>query len=124
MQTPLANGVIQLVEGESLAFRAARNHRLECTAGVVWLTVEGQAGDFLIAQGEGVYIESNGLALVEGMPFGAIRLVSDAAWAKPRAKSADRPLFPRPMSARVMETATSLILGLLESRCFSSRLHV
>jgi hypothetical protein len=120
MRMSLDNGVIQLVEGEPLAFRAARKYGLECTPGRVWLTVEGQAGDFLIAQGERVHIESDGLALVEGMPSGAIRLVNDAAWARPRAKCADRLYSPRPLPARLSEVVTSLILALLKSRRFSS----
>lgn len=116
----LEDGIVQLVEAEPLAFRAARNCRLECTAGRVWLTVEGQAGDFLIAQGDRVHIESDGLALVEGMPSGAIRFISDAPWPEPRSISADRPHLPRPMPARLREVVTSLILALLKSRRFSS----
>ncbi|MBI3525439.1 MAG: DUF2917 domain-containing protein [Betaproteobacteria bacterium] len=80
MRLSLKNGVIQLAEGRLLTFRGARNIHLECTAGMVWLTVEGQAGDFLLTKGERLRIESNGLALVEGSPAGSIRLVSGAPW--------------------------------------------
>jgi DUF2917 family protein len=80
MWMSLRNGVIQLAEGKPLAFRGARGVELECTDGRVWLTVEGQAGDFLLARGERLRIDSNGLALVEGLPGGAIRLLSAAPW--------------------------------------------
>jgi len=80
MRMSLRNGVIQLAEGKPLAFRGARAVHLECTEGRVWLTVAGQAGDFLLGKGERLRIESNGLALVEGFPAGSIRLVSVTPW--------------------------------------------
>ena len=78
MLMTLRNMVIQLAEGKSLAFRGARDVHLECTEGMVWLTVEGQPGDFLLAKGEQVRIESNGLALIQGLPSGSVQLVSMA----------------------------------------------
>lgn len=77
MRISLRNEVVQLAEGKPLAFRGAHGIYLECTEGMVWLTIEGQLGDFLLAKGERLRIESNSLALVEGLPSGAIRLVSD-----------------------------------------------
>ena len=79
MLMSLGNMVIQLAEGKRLAFRGARDVHLECTEGLVWLTVEGQAGDFLLARGERLRIESNGLAIIQGMPSASIRLDSMAA---------------------------------------------
>lgn len=80
MRMSLRNGVIQVAEGAPLAFRGARHVHLECTAGRVWLTVAGQPGDFLLGKGERLRIESNGLALVEGFPFGSIQLISVTPW--------------------------------------------
>jgi hypothetical protein len=80
MRVSLRNGAIQLAAREPLAFRGARGVHLECADGMVWLTVEGQSGDFLLAKGQQLRIESNGLALVEGFPSGAIRLASEASW--------------------------------------------
>ena len=77
MLMPLKNIVIKLEE-KQLAFRGAREVHLECTEGVVWLTVEGQPGDFLLTRGERLGIESNGLALVQGLPSGSVRMVSEA----------------------------------------------
>lgn len=81
MKMSLRNVVIQLADGKPLAFQGARGVHLECTAGRVWLTLEGQAGDFVLAEGGRLRIEGNGLALVEGAPTGAIRLVGAAHWA-------------------------------------------
>ena len=75
----LENMVIQLVEGKRLAFRGARDVHLECTDGLLWLTVEGHSGDFLLARGERMRIESNGLAIIQGMPSASIRLACMAA---------------------------------------------
>jgi len=80
MRVSLSNGIIQLDEWKPLAFRDARGVRLECTAGRVWLTVEGQPGDFYLAAGEGLRLASNGLAVVEGMPQGSVRLVAYSPW--------------------------------------------
>ena len=76
------NESIRLAADRPLAFRGARGFHLECTEGRVWLTVEGQGGDFFLARGERLCIESDGLALVEGSPSGTIRLLSGAPWTK------------------------------------------
>ena len=70
--------VIQLKEGRQFAFRGARDAYLECIEGMAWLTVEGQPGDFLLTRGERLRIESNGLALIQGLPSVSVRLDSMA----------------------------------------------
>ena len=80
MRSSPRNASIRLAADRPLAFRGARGFRLECTEGRVWLTVEGQGGDFFLARGERLGIESDGLALVEGFPSGTIRLLSGAPW--------------------------------------------
>ncbi len=76
MLMSFGNMVIQLAEGISFAFRGARDVHLECTEGMVWLTVEGQICDFLLAKGERLRIESNGLVLIQGLPSGSVQPVS------------------------------------------------
>jgi hypothetical protein len=76
MRISLENMVIELAGDRQFAFREAQGVDLECTGGMVWLTVEDQPGDFLLAKGERLRIESNGLALVQGMPSGSARLIS------------------------------------------------
>lgn len=78
MHISLGNRVIQLAEGRPLAVRGARYACLECTEGMVWLTLEGRPDDYFLRRGEQLRIESDGLTLVEGNPCGAIRLVSAA----------------------------------------------
>jgi len=78
MQMSQENRIFQLDGKKQFAFRQAQGIYLECTEGKIWLTVEGQPGDFLLAKGERVRIESNGLALVQGLPSGSIRLVNEA----------------------------------------------
>lgn len=75
-----SNGTIQLDEWSPLAFRDARGLRVECTHGRIWVTVEGQAGDFFLVAGEAILIGSAGLVLIEGVPRGNVRLVAEAPW--------------------------------------------
>jgi hypothetical protein len=80
MNTLLSNKPTRLGMGEIVAFRGARGSYLECTNGMVWLTIEGQPGDFYLEQGSGVRIASNGLVLIEGMPTGEIRQIREVPW--------------------------------------------
>ena len=75
MQMSLGDLVIQLSTGKMLAFRGARNIGLRCTDGAVWLTVEGRPDDMVLTKGERQLIESNGLALIQGLPSGSVQLV-------------------------------------------------
>ena len=101
MRMSFRNAVIQLVDGKPLAFQGARGVHLECIEGMVWLTLEGQAGDFLLARGERLRIESNGLALVEALRSGAIRLVDEAHWAIRWANRLSRLFCPLAMPSRL-----------------------
>lgn len=74
------SGTIQLDEWSPLALRDARGLRVECARGRIWVTAEGQAGDFYLNAGEGMRITTSGLVLVEGVPRGSVRLVADAPW--------------------------------------------
>lgn len=78
--TLLRNQVTRLGRGDNIAFRGARGSYLECTRGMVWLTIEGQPGDFYLKQGSGLRIASKGLVLIEGMPAGEIRLIREVPW--------------------------------------------
>jgi len=78
MQISLRNEVILLTDGKPLAIRGARGIILECTDGLIWLTVKGELDDFWLIKGERLRIENNGLALIEGFSSGAVRLVSES----------------------------------------------
>lgn len=80
MWMSLRNNVIQLAAGKPVSFRDARGIRLQCVSGRVWVTVEGQPGDYLLLSGREMVIAARGLVVVEGMPVGAIKLHSPAPW--------------------------------------------
>ncbi len=100
MRRSSRNESIRLAADRPLAFRGARGFHLECTEGRVWLTVEGQSGDFFLAGGERLGIESDGLALVEGFPSGTVRLLSGAHWTRLLASWCKRRFAPSAMSLR------------------------
>lgn len=75
-----SGGTIQLDAWSPLALRDASGLRVECTHGRIWVTIEGQAGDFFLDAGEGMRVVSKGLVLIEGVPRGNVRLVADAPW--------------------------------------------
>jgi len=76
MRMSLDNMVIQLAERKMLTIRDARDIRIECNEGIVWLTIEGQPGDFLLEKGEHLHIKNKGPAFIQGMPYGLVKLVS------------------------------------------------
>lgn len=75
-----SNGTIHLDEWSPYAFRDARGMHVKCTHGRIWVTIEGQAGDFFLEAGEALRIDTAGLVLVEGVPRGNLRLVAAAPW--------------------------------------------
>ena len=99
METSSENTVIQLGPNRTLAFRDARDVLLECTEGVVWLTIEGESCDVLLAKGDKLRIDSNGLALIQGLPFCSIQLMSIATSSSdirvPKVMFSDLNLFDR-----------------------------
>lgn len=80
MSTCLKNAPIRVSSGEVLSLRGIRGALLECNEGALWLTVQGQPGDFLLTPGKQLRIASNGLVVVEGLPAGSIRRIRRAAW--------------------------------------------
>lgn len=80
MWISLRQGRVQLNGDVPVTFRGARGYWIECVDGRIWLTITGQAGDFLLGAGERLRIESDGLALVAGLPAGTLRLYCEPAW--------------------------------------------
>ncbi len=79
MRMSLDNMVIQLAERKMLTIRDARDIRIECNEGMVWVTVEGQPGDFVLAKGEHLLIKNKGPVFIQGMPYALVKLVSAAS---------------------------------------------
>ena len=93
MWISLRNSVVQLEENKPVSFRDARGACLHCVSGMVWVTIADQPGDFLLHAGEHLQIDSSGLAVVEGMPAGAIVLHAPAPWPIRGANLIVRPLL-------------------------------
>ena len=108
MRSPPGNGIIQLAADGPLALRGARNAELECVEGAVWLTLEGEPQDYLLAAGERMRLARGGLALVEGNPVGAIRLIRATprwiAWASALLRRFE-PRAPLPRIARTLDVS-------------------
>lgn len=80
MSNSLKNAPIRVSGGEVLSLRGIRGALLECSEGALWLTVQGQPGDFLLTAGKQLRITSTGLVVIEGLPSGSIRQIRRSAW--------------------------------------------
>ncbi len=79
MHLDLQNGELLLAADAPVALSGARGIRVACTAGTVWLTIEGERGDIFLSPGESHLIAADGLALVEAARgSGRVRLQRQA----------------------------------------------
>jgi hypothetical protein len=92
MRMSLGNGVVQLVEGCPLSIRGARGLLLECAEGCAWCTLEGLSEDFILAKGKRLHVENNRHVIVQGLPYCAIRLVSEVPTSSRWSDKVIRPL--------------------------------
>lgn len=56
--------VHQIGEASPLRLHAVRGRRIDCLAGVLWITVSGEAEDFYLSAGESLVVPTHGLVLV------------------------------------------------------------
>lgn len=63
-----------LSDSRPVSLRQARGLRVTCTAGIVWITVTGEAGDIFLTPGQSHQISRNGLVVIESIGSGKIRL--------------------------------------------------
>ena len=73
MDQDLYNNELCLADNVPFRLLSATGVRVVCTAGVLWLTVEGEAGDILLAAGESHLVRGRGLALLEAIGTGRVR---------------------------------------------------
>ncbi|WP_313952259.1 DUF2917 domain-containing protein [Accumulibacter sp.] len=73
MDFDLYNSELCLAHNAPIRLASASGVRIICTAGRVWLTVEGEAGDFLLAAGDSHLVRGHGLALLEAIGSGRVR---------------------------------------------------
>ena len=65
---------LRLADNSPISLRGARGLRITCTAGTIWITVAGEPGDTFLGTGESHVIEGKGLAIIESIDSGGIRI--------------------------------------------------
>lgn len=80
MWISFGKSTVTLDAHHTLALRHARGMEITCVAGVIWLSIEGDTRDILLAPGNSYTLTSGGLAVMEGMPHATIRLERRASW--------------------------------------------
>lgn len=63
---------LDLVKNHPLRLLDARGLVITCTAGIVWITLDGEADDIFLSAGEKYTLQRDGLALVESLEWGKI----------------------------------------------------
>lgn len=74
MKFDLSASEIKLTNNQPICARQARGLRVTCTSGVIWITVDGEPGDTYLTAGQTHELHSNGLAIIESIGEGRIRL--------------------------------------------------
>lgn len=94
MQLDLQDCELCLAENAPVRISRAQGLTVRCTAGRVWITVTGEGADVFLAAGEAHRIGSNGLALIEAIGSGRVRLERADEYSCPPGKAL-RPLYGR-----------------------------
>lgn len=110
MEMDLHNGELYLADNAPIRLRRARGLRVVCTAGHVWLTVAGEPGDIHLQLGESYCITANGLALLEAIGNGRVRL----EWSAPQWHSGLVPAWRRFFAELLPSPRRSAILYCLQ----------
>lgn len=74
MKIDLKSGEVCLKDNQPICLRQARGLRVTSTSGTIWITVTGETGDIFLAPGQTHELRSNGLAIIESIGDGRIRL--------------------------------------------------
>jgi hypothetical protein len=73
MDLDLYKSELCLTENAPIRLLSAHGVRITCTAGLVWLTIEGEAGDIFLAPGQSHLVRGRGLGLLEAIGSGRVR---------------------------------------------------
>ena len=73
MDLDLYKSELCLTDNAPIRLLSARGVRITCTAGLVWLTVEGEAGDVFLTPGQSHLVRGRGLGLLEAIGSGRVR---------------------------------------------------
>lgn len=74
MKIDLKAGEVCLNDNHPICLRQARGLRVTSTAGTLWITVTGEPGDIFLGPGQTYEVPSNGLAIIESIGHGRVRL--------------------------------------------------
>lgn len=74
MEIALTRAEISLQNNHPISLRRARDVRVVCTHGTIWITVAGKAEDIFLTTGQSHCLENNRLTLIESIGEGSIRL--------------------------------------------------
>lgn len=84
MKIDLGSGELCLRHGQPLRLARASGVRVDCLAGNIWITVAGEPADVFLMAGRSYRIEGRGLALIESIGEGRVRLTvprpADGGW--------------------------------------------
>lgn len=64
----------ELEDNKPVRLRHAAGLRLTCTEGIAWITFHGEPEDLMLAAGQSAAVPNNGLALMEAVGRGRIRI--------------------------------------------------
>ena len=74
MKIDVSASEIRLIDNCPISLRGARDLRITCTSGTIWITVAGEPGDTFLSAGQSHVVQGNGLAIVESIGSGSIRI--------------------------------------------------
>jgi alkanesulfonate monooxygenase SsuD/methylene tetrahydromethanopterin reductase-like flavin-dependent oxidoreductase (luciferase family) len=74
MKIDLGSGELCLRHGQPLRLARAAGVRVDCLAGQIWITVTGEPADHFLQPGQSYRISDQGLALIESIGEGRVRL--------------------------------------------------
>ncbi|QRM19853.1 DUF2917 domain-containing protein [Dechloromonas sp. TW-R-39-2] len=92
MKINFCSGELYLADNKPIRLEEARGLTILCTAGIIWITVDGEAGDTFLRPSQKHTIAANGLALIESIGDGKIMIAPPRKFTWPRwiAASFDR----------------------------------
>lgn len=67
MNTDLNQGAIALQRGELRHLRQSPGLRVECLAGSLWLTIDGDPRDIVLSAGEGFTVDRGGDVIISAL---------------------------------------------------------
>lgn len=74
MKIDLGSGELCLRHGQPLRLVRAAGVLVDCLAGTIWITVAGEPADIFLLAGQSYRIRDRGLALIESIGDGRVRL--------------------------------------------------